>query len=220
MDITTALIGFTVAATILTITPGLDTALVLRTLAVEGGRQAMSAGAGIVTGVLIWGVLAAMGVGALVAISATTHLLLQICGGLYLLWLGSQMLRSALRGNAHQAHQSLENDSADVSPVTTASLRWFGRGLLTNLFNPKVGAFYASFLPQFIPTGVNPLLFSVLLAGIHAALGLTWFAMLAIAGGPLSRLLRRPAVVRGLDGLTGATLAGFGLRFLFDRDTQ
>jgi threonine/homoserine/homoserine lactone efflux protein len=220
VDITTALIGFTVAVAILTITPGLDTALVLKTLAVEGARQAMAAGTGIVTGVLIWGVLAAMGVGALVAISATAHLLLQVCGGLYLLWLGAQMLRSAVRRKDHQAGRSLVNDSVDASAVNTASLRWFSRGLLTNLFNPKVGAFYASFLPQFIPNGVNPLLFSVLLAGIHAALGLIWFAMLTIAGGPLSRLLRLPAVVRGLDGLMGATLVGFGVRFLFDRQAR
>ena len=80
MDIATALISFTVAAGVLTVTPGLDTALVLRTAAVEGNRPAMSAGADIVTGVLVWGVLAAVGVGALLAIS-TAGAAVSICFG-------------------------------------------------------------------------------------------------------------------------------------------
>jgi threonine/homoserine/homoserine lactone efflux protein len=217
VDIATALISFTVAAAILTVTPGLDTALVLRTAAVEGNRPAMSAGAGIITGVLVWGVLAAVGVGALLAISTAGRFLLQTCGGLYLLWLGSQMLRSAVRAGGNEVNTPPVNGKADTSVIATASRRWFKRGLLTNLFNPKVGAFYVSFLPQFIPHGTNPLMFSVLLAGIHAVLGLTWFAMLTIVGGPWSRILRRPTAVRALDGLTGAVLIGFAIRFLLDR---
>lgn len=61
MDVATALLSFSIAAALLTITPGLDTALVPRTAAVEGPRRAMLAGAGVVTGVLAWGLIAALG---------------------------------------------------------------------------------------------------------------------------------------------------------------
>ena len=64
------------------------------------------------------------------------------------------------------------------------------RGLLTNLLNPKVGIFYVSFLPQFIPAGVDPAHFGLLLAGIHVAEGLLWFAVLIAATVPIAGLLR------------------------------
>ena len=78
MNASTAILGFTLTALLLTLTPGLDTALVLRTVAVEGGRKAMRAGGGIVTGVLIWGLVAALGLGAVLAVSRLAYTLLQI----------------------------------------------------------------------------------------------------------------------------------------------
>jgi threonine/homoserine/homoserine lactone efflux protein len=65
MTIGQALLSFTLAAGLLTITPGLDTALVLRTAAVEGGKQAMLAGIGICFGCLLWGAAASFGLSAL-----------------------------------------------------------------------------------------------------------------------------------------------------------
>lgn len=217
MNTSSALIGFTIAAALLTITPGLDTALVLRTASVEGGRQAMSAGTGVVTGVLAWGVLVALGLGTLLAISETAYFVLRICGALYLLWLGLQMIRSALRSNLVQAAPGAGALHAAERMVRSASFRWFARGVMTNLLNPKVGVFYVSFLPQFIPHGANVLTFSILLASIHAVMGLIWFGTLTLATSSLSRALRRPRVVRILDGLTGLVLIGFGLRLLLDR---
>ena len=78
MNASSAILGFTLTALLLTLTPGLDTALVLRTAAVQGGRKAMGAGAGIVTGVLIWGLVAALGLGAVLAVSRLAYTLLQI----------------------------------------------------------------------------------------------------------------------------------------------
>lgn len=213
MDPVSALLAFTVAAALMTITPGLDTALVLRTAAVEGGVRAMLAGAGISTGVLLWGFLTAVGLGALLAVSETAFLLLRIAGAVYLLWLGFLMLRAAFSGGGSALAALAEPaDRAATSPG-----RWFLRGLFTNLLNPKVGVFYVSFLPQFLPPGVNPVAFSVLLAAIHGVLGLVWFAALVLATRPLARFLARPSVRRGLDGITGTVLIGFGLRLALER---
>lgn len=69
MTLVSDLIAFTLAAALLTITPGLDTALVLRTLAANGPAQAFKAACGVALGCLGWGVIVAAGLGALLAAS-------------------------------------------------------------------------------------------------------------------------------------------------------
>ena len=86
------LIAFTLAATLLTLTPGIDTALVLRTAAVEGRQQAFRAALGINAGCLLWGAAVAFGLGALLAVSEFGYNLLKYCGAAYLAWLGLNML--------------------------------------------------------------------------------------------------------------------------------
>ncbi|AUM00191.1 lysine transporter LysE [Rhodocyclaceae bacterium] len=211
MTVSTAILGFTLTALLLTLTPGLDTALVLRTAAVEGARKAMRAGAGIVTGVLVWGLVAALGLGAVLAVSRQAYTVLQFAGAAYLVWLGGRLLWSALQATPTPPKQdrSARHDG-----------RWFLRCLLTNLLNPKVGVFYVSLLPQFVPADVPVIGFSVLLACIHAVMGLIWFAALVLATRPLARWLRQPAVTRALDAMTGAALIGFGVRLALSRPTS
>jgi threonine/homoserine/homoserine lactone efflux protein len=205
----TAIPAFTFAAALMTMTPGLDTALVLRTAAVEGGRQAIRAGAGISFGTVVWGLTTGLGLGALLAVSETAYAVLQIAGAAYLLWLGVGMIRAALKGG--------DGFAPDLTAPAERRARWFLRGLTTNLLNPKVGVFYVSFLPQFIPAGGNVVAYSVGLAAIHGALGILWFGLLIAATRPLKRLLARPAVSRALDGLTGAVLIGLGLKLALER---
>lgn len=211
MDIPTALLSFTLAAGLMTLTPGIDTALVLRTAAVENAHNALRAAAGIVTGVLAWGLLAALGLGAILAVSEVAYRVLQVAGAAYLFWLGARMLYAALRP-AGVAQPSNPTAAAITANSGKAGTRWFARGLATNLLNPKVGVFYISFLPQFMPSEVNVIAFSALLAAIHAALSLAWFGLLIVATRPFARALARPATTRALDGVTGTVLIGFGVR--------
>jgi threonine/homoserine/homoserine lactone efflux protein len=206
--------AFTLAAALLTITPGLDTALVLRTAAVEGSRRAMLAGAGICCGCLMWGLAASVGLGTLLAASQVAYGAVRITGACYLIFLGAKMLL--------RKHHSPSAMGDALSPPVCASAagatapRWFVRGLLTNLLNPKVGVFYVTFLPQFIPAGVSVTWFSMLLAAIHATEGILWFCVLTLATRPLSRWLRRPAVAQTLDRATGTVLVGFGVGLVLD----
>ena len=94
---------------------------------------------------------------------------------------------------------------------------WLRRGLLTNLLNPKVGIFYLSFLPQFIPAGVQVWSFSILLALIHAAEGLLWFLLLTNATELLSGWIRQRRVAMALDSAMGAVFIAFGLKLVFDK---
>ncbi|CAL8970341.1 Homoserine/homoserine lactone efflux protein [Rhodoplanes serenus] len=212
MDPVSAIVAFSVAAALLTVTPGLDTALVLRTAAVEGGRPAMRAGAGIVTGVLIWGLVAALGLGAVLAVSEIAYRLLTLAGAGYLIWLGGGMLWRALRPPAAAVSAEAESDGEHGGRPGVSASAWFRRGLVTNLLNPKVGVFYVGLLPQFIPADMPVVAFGVGLAAIHAAMGLAWFVVLTSVTRPLAGLLRRPAAVRAIEGLTGSLLVAVGLR--------
>ncbi len=210
MDPVSAVIAFSLAAALLVITPGLDTALVLRTAAVEGPRPALQAGAGVSAGVLLWGLIASLGLGALLAVSETAYMVLKVVGSLYLLWLGGRMLLAALRPGGGAG-------AAVVAPRNASAGNWFWRGLMTNLLNPKVGLFYVTFLPQFVPPDMPVVAFSFGLAAIHVAMGMSWFALLVGATRPFARVLQSPTVRRALDGLTGCVLVAFGLRLALER---
>jgi hypothetical protein len=95
---------------------------------------------------------------------------------------------------------------------------WFWRGLTGNVLNPKVGAFYVSFLPLFVPAGVPIAPYTVLLAAIHVALGVAWFAALILATRTLSRALRRPRLRRTLDLLVGSIFIAMGLKLALSRE--
>lgn len=207
MTITQALLAFVAAATVLTITPGLDTAMVLRSAATGGPRPAAFAGIGICLGCLIWGAAASVGLGALLAASELAYTALKWAGAAYLVWLGLKLvLRPRERFDVA--------DGAAASRDAWASLR---QGFLTNLLNPKVGVFYVTFLPQFMPSGVDVIAFSLLLAAIHVALSVMWFAALIAVTTPLGRLLKRPRAVRAMDRLTGGVFLAFGARLALTR---
>jgi threonine/homoserine/homoserine lactone efflux protein len=208
-----ALLSFTLAAGLLTIAPGLDTALVLRTAAVEGGRQAMLAGIGICSGCLLWGAAASFGLSALLALSGFAYNMLRIVGAIYLGYLGIKLFIRAFTSTSsnNAVVADLQEDHRGDSSL------WFKRGLLTNLLNPKVGVFYLSFLPQFIPPGVQVWSFSILLASIHAAEGFLWFLLLTNATELLSGWLKQRRVIMALDSAMGAIFIGFGLKLTFDK---
>ena len=204
MTLGTAVLAFAVVAAALTVTPGLDTALVLRAALTRGRREATATAGGIVAGLFVWGAAAAVGVSALVATSRLAYDVLRWAGAAYLVWFGLRLLVRALRPGPDPGRP----EGADGASAWRAARL----GLTTNLLNPKVGVFYAALLPQFLPAGSDPLLVGLLLAGVHAVLSVAWFALLIGLASASSRWLRRPATVRAIDGVTGATLIGFGAR--------
>jgi threonine/homoserine/homoserine lactone efflux protein len=205
VNLETALIAFVAAASLLTITPGLDTAMVLRTAAVEGPRTAALAGLGIICGCLAWGAAVALGLGVLLAASSFAYVALKWAGAAYLAWIGIRLIL-----------QPRSQFDLGAAPNVGRG-NWWARGFLNNLLNPKIGVFYVSFLPQFAPAGYPAAPFIFLLAVIHGVLGALWFSALIAATSPLKRWLARQAVVRWIDRVTGAVFLGFGLRLALDR---
>ncbi|MEU9889060.1 LysE family translocator [Sphaerisporangium sp. NPDC051011] len=196
----------------MTIVPGLDTALVLRSAVTAGRRHAFATALGVNTGVLVWGAAAAVGVSALLTASELAYSALRYAGAAYMVWLGGAMLWRALRGGGQGHARPDGTDNREGG----AGRAWM-RGLATNLLNPKVGVFYAALLPQFMPEGVPHLAAGVLLALVHNLEGMAWFTVLILVTGLARRVLSRPAVRRAMDGLTGTVLVGFGLRLALSR---
>jgi threonine/homoserine/homoserine lactone efflux protein len=199
----TAALAFAAVAALVTITPGLDTVLVLRTTLGSGRRTGYLAGIGVGTGCLLWAVASAAGLTAVLAASRVAFDALRLVGAGYLLWLGARALWSARR---------VASPPADMPPAHMSDRAAFRQGLTTNLLNPKVGVFYMSLLPQFVPHDAPVFWTSLLFAAIHDVEGLAWFAFVVLAAGAARRMLIRPPVARTLQRLTGIAFICFGIR--------
>lgn len=207
MTLGTSLLAFLAAVSLLTITPGVDTALVLRAATLGAPKRAIAAALGIGAGCLLWGAAVALGLGALLAASELAFNLLKWIGATYLAWLGLNMLLRPRNEVIGAVAEQRGNGATD----------WFLKGLLGNLLNPKVGVFYVSFLPQFIPAGVSVSSYSFVLALLHVLLGLLWAGILIIATRPLANLLRSASMIRLLDRLTGLVLLVFATTLALSR---
>ncbi|MCX4756700.1 LysE family translocator [Kitasatospora purpeofusca] len=212
MEMTTALWSFALVVGLLTLTPGLDTALILRTSALGHRRQAWGVVLGIQTGTLLWGALTSAGVTALLTASQLGYEILRWAGAAYLVWMGVGMLRS----RAHpEPEQGAPADTAADTPAETSTgglAAGWRRGLLTNLLNPKVGVFYVAVLPQFIPAGAPHFAAGVALTCVHVVEGLLWSTVLVGFAQALRGWLRRPSARRAMDRVTGLAVVGFGVK--------
>lgn len=196
------LLAFIIAASVLAITPGVDTAMVLRAAAVDGRRSAILAALGIALGCLAWGGAVSLGLGMLLQRSEVAYTVLKSAGAAYLIWVGIRLL--------FKPRHSLQDK--DEQGDTGSGWSAFVRGLLTNLLNPKVGIFYVTFLPQFIPVSIPLSSYSFFLASIHVLLTVVWFGLLIAATMPLKNLLSRASTMKALDRVTGGIFIAFGLK--------
>ena len=195
--------AFTVAAAVVTITPGPDMALVARRAITDGWRRASVTSAGILTGLLVHATASAIGISAILVRSATAFTVLKIVGACYLVVLGILSFRSAR--HAHRLEPEPER-------VRRSGRTSFVQGFFNNVLNPKPALFYLAFLPQFIEPGDPVLLMTAILVSIHIAMGvvwlLTWAWLVSRAGG----IFTRPRWRAGLERVTGCVLVGLGVR--------
>lgn len=204
---TTTLFSFLFAITILTLTPGFDTALVLRSAVAQGTKRASVTALGITLGCLVWGVAVGFGLGALLLASEMAYNLLKWLGAAWLLYLGLKLLLKPRQAAIDSQQPALQQ----------GYLACFSRGLLGNLLNPKVGIFYVSFLPQFIPAGASVALWCSLMALAHMLLGLIWNSVLISGSHYFAGHLRKPRVLKVMDRLTGCVFIGFAAKLALSR---
>lgn len=199
-----SIVAFTAAAVLIVLLPGPDTLVVVRNLVRGGRRQAASTVVGVLSGLMIWVVTAALGLSAVLRASHDAYLALRIVGACYLVWLGARSLTS--RGESPPA------PAAGVGRLRTG----YVGGLLTDVLNPKVGVFFVTFLPGFVPHGEAVGWFSLLLGGIFIALTALYFAIVLIASEPVTRWISTARIRRRMDRCTGLILLVFGLRLALE----
>ena len=207
-------LAFTAIAAILTVTPGADTLLVIRSVLLRGQKAGLLTTLGICSGLFFHATLSALGLSLILVRSAAAFEGLKLVGACYLIFLGGQSLWRAFRHHTGR----LDGESASADAVQRKKAwRSFCEGLLTNVLNPKVAIFYLAFLPQFINYGEPVLGKSMLLAGIHFTLGAAWLSLVIVFLGRMRGLLSRPSIQRGIEATAGAILIAFGVRLAIAR---
>jgi threonine/homoserine/homoserine lactone efflux protein len=201
----TVLVAYSVACFVLFITPGPDMSLFLAKT-VSGGRKAgIAAMLGAQAGCCVHTMLAALGLSALLAASATAFLVLKLVGGLYLLWLAVDAIR----------HGSALNVRREAGTEVSV-WRTFVLGVGVNLTNPKVVLFFVTFLPQFVSAGDPYAAQKLVFFGLYFVLfNLPLCALMVLgADSVLALLRRRPRVMRAIDYAFAGIFGAFAVKIL------
>lgn len=187
------LIAFMLASLVLAVTPGPAVLYITARTLSQGRSAGLASVAGVALGNLGIAVAAALGLGALLALSATAFSLVKFAGAAYLIWLGIKALRSA------------QAPEAGTAPAPEPPARIFRQGLVVALLNPKTALFFAAFLPQFVQPHGSPALQGALLGALFVLVaGLTdsAYVLLASLAAPLLHSRRAARSAQLIAGLT------------------
>jgi threonine/homoserine/homoserine lactone efflux protein len=195
-------------------TPGPDTAITIRSAMAGGLRGGVFTALGVSTGLMIWALAAAAGITALLVASESLFFALRMIGAAYLIYLGVMSLWSAFRAGGWKGMMQ-----AGVTRRRVNAFAAYRTGLLSNLSNPKIAAFFTSVFPQFVPTGagsgafLGPVFGHIVWLGLtFAAITLTWLTFYSWGIERIGAVLQRPKIRRTLDAVMGTILVALGLR--------
>lgn len=184
-------------------TPGQDTALTVRNTLSGGRRAGIFTALGVFGGQATWAVATSTGIAALLVASEPARITLKLLGSAYLLVLGARGIYAALRSRPAEMLGGAADPSVGLTPLMALS-----QGLLSNLTNPKMGAFFTSLLPQFASSFSGLLTLGL----VFCSLTLLWLSAYSFAVTKAASLLRRPRVRQTIEALTGTVLVALGLR--------
>lgn len=189
------------------ITPGPDFFLVSQTAVSRSRKDAVLVAFGICLGAMVWSLLALMGLNIIFEKMAWLKQGLLVAGGLYLCWLGYQMLRSAFS----KGEQSIKQIILPQSPYL-----FFMKGLLTNLSNPKAVIYFGSVFSLFL---ANPLFdqHHSLLFIIIAIETLLWFLVVAFVFSLPTFRTAYQNFAKWIDGISGGIFTLLGVYLIGSR---
>ena len=206
-----SLLAFVAVSLVVICTPGQDTALTIRNTLSGGRSSGVATAAGVAFGQAVWTVAASAGVVALLTASEPVFRTLKLVGAAYLVYLGAQSLRAAVRGRGKPRPCGVGAGLA--RPSLRRALR---EGVLSNLGNPKMAVFFASLLPQFAPEGSASFAVLLALGFLFCVMTFVWLTFYAVAVARLGRLMTG-TVRRALDAVTGVVLIALGLRLATEK---
>jgi threonine/homoserine/homoserine lactone efflux protein len=202
----TDLLGFIALSIVVIVTPGPDTALTIRNTLLGGRASGVATALGVALGQATWSLATSAGVVALLVTAEPAFVALKLAGAAYLVFLGAQALWAATRSGPASGTRANAGGSRVDPPKA------LGQGVLSNLTNPKMAVFFPSLLPQFLSASDTSFIALLGLGLLFCAMTLTWLTAYAFAVARAGDLLRRSAVRRVVEGITGTVLVAFGLR--------
>jgi threonine/homoserine/homoserine lactone efflux protein len=218
--IDTHVLTFTIAAIFITLLPGADTMLVIRSVLTRGQTAGLITTIGICCGLFFHATLSALGLSVILVHSAMVFQVVKYAGACYLVFLGIQTIRHSLRHHRKDmAVVTVQHGWPAGAPAPERN-RWkqsLLEGWLSNVLNPKVAIFYLAFLPQFI-TPTDPVLAkSLLLAGIHFVLGIVWLCTMVLFLGRVGTYIASSGIRQKIELATGAILIALGVRLALEQ---
>jgi threonine/homoserine/homoserine lactone efflux protein len=199
------LAGFVALAIVVIVTPGPDTALTIRNSLLGGRVVGIATAVGVALGQATWSLATSVGVVALLVAVEPAFAALRIAGAAYLIALGLQAIWSAIR--SHPSPGLAGVAESHVSPG--GALR---QGVFSNLTNPKMAVFFPSLLPQFVSADAPSFAALLALGLVFSLMTLAWLTAYALAIARVGDFLRRSAVRRTIEAITGVVLVAFGVR--------
>jgi threonine/homoserine/homoserine lactone efflux protein len=206
------LVTFLGLAVLVIVTPGPDTTLTIRNTLGGGRRGGLGTALGVATGQAVWTVATSAGVAALLVASTSAFAALRLAGAAYLAWLGAQALWVVYRSDRETGPAGALGHGPPLAAWTA-----FRQGVLSNLGNPKMAVFFTSLLPQFAPPGRASFPALLGLGLLFCTMALVWLAAYAVVVEWAGDLLRRLAVRRAIEAVTGLALLALGARLALDR---
>ncbi|MBL3557582.1 MULTISPECIES: LysE family translocator [Marinobacter] len=204
--------AYLVAISLLTVTPGVDTLLVMRNAGRGGLRDGCVTSVGICSGLFIHASLSALGISMLLVETAWAFTGLKWAGACYLIWLGLSSLRQAMKRAPGKRVEAEATGAATDRMASVSTAVAFREGLLSNVLNPKTALFYMALLPQFIDPAGNAFQQSLFLAAVHFVLAMMWQCALAGVVVRSRRLGVGQGVKRALNALTGGFFVAIGAK--------
>ena len=187
--------AFAAASAALLMIPGPTVLLVLSYALSRGRRVAVSTALGVALGDLIAMTACLVGLGALIAASATAFTVLKWIGAAYLVWLGVKLIRAPAEA---------------ALPLPAEARGTFGHAVLVTALNPKSIGFFVAFVPQFIDPAWPVLPQAAILVATFVGLAALNALLYALAADRLRSRIARPGVIGLLQKAGGATLIAMG----------
>lgn len=205
---TGAVLGITVVALGLVLTPGPNMIYLASRSITQGRRAGLISLLGVGTAFVIYVVAATAGIATVFALVPALYTVIKLAGAGYLLWLAWQAVRPG----------GVSAFSPEELPVDRPR-KLFAMGLLTCLLNPKIAILYVSLLPQFVdPAQGSVALQSLLLGLTQVAVALTVNGLIVLGAGSIAKFLaNRPVWLRVQRWFMGTVLAGLAVKLAFER---
>ena len=201
-----SILTFVVAITLLTMTPGVDTMIILRNTIRGGAKDGLVSSFGICSGLFVHAFLSAVGISAILLYSTTAFTALKIIGAAYLIWLGFNNLKEFFYVSKQK--------EIHAEKLPFSFIRSFREGFMSNVLNPKTIVFYMAFLPQFISPEHSALVQSMILALFHFIIATAWQGIIIYTICSANVFITKVSVRKFLDLASGTIMMALGIKLL------